>query len=399
MEIRKEIADQLLLSKSLLERLRFQAVPNPDRFSLATHILTAHDAAELALAAIAKQCEVAPPSDKVYMMDYLAALKKLHPEREVKGRPYFNQLNRARVDIKHYGIIPNATDWARVADNVYNYIFDFCIDYLGISLDDLDESILLASATVKRWYDQARTARAAGKYREVLEYLAWAMFCLFKESAGLRGLSVGQADASAAIKLTGFGVHANDYLALQEFLPEVQEQSDETLKVNWHQSKYGHPGNWREDAASFCLETFLDVALKIQTARWIPGAIDFMLLYEQQVTAIQDEVEIWRSKTGGTLYLPKDEEDKVVVRRLKRGEVIRGHVSRHVRTNREAMSGIPVQDVLSIISFASGELEDGFVEASAVKVTCVPHDNNLVRQYFSDLPEIPWEPEPPPAFM
>jgi hypothetical protein len=34
MTIGKEVADQLLLSMSLLEKIRLQAAPNPDRFSL-----------------------------------------------------------------------------------------------------------------------------------------------------------------------------------------------------------------------------------------------------------------------------------------------------------------------------------------------------------------------------
>jgi hypothetical protein len=227
------------------------------------------------------------------------------------------------------------------------------------------------------------------------------MFFLFRESAGLRSLSIGRADATDAIKLSGFGVHANDYLVLQEFLPEVREKRDDTLEVIWRQESFGHPGNWREDAAIFCLKTFLDVALKIQAARWIPGPIDFMVLYEQQVIALQDEVEIWRSRTSGTLHLPKDESDRVLVQKLTKGEVIRGHVSRHIRTSLETMMGIPATDeeILSVVWGQIGpRMEIGFVKASEVRVTCVPRDNGLVRQYFPDLREIPWEPEPPPTF-
>jgi hypothetical protein len=396
MDVRKEVADQLLLSKSLLEKIRFQAVPDPDHFFLATHILTAHDAAELALAAITSECGVLPQRDKHFLMDYLSALRTLHPERDVKGRRYFDQLNRVRVDIKHYGVFPDAKQWARVADNVYTYISELCSEYLDVSLDDLDESMLLTSTTVKGWYDQARTARADGKYREALECLAQAMFFLFKENARLRYLSVGRANPTDAIKLTGFGVHANDYLALQEFLPEVQETSDDTPKVTWKQGEYGHPGNWREDAASFCLKTFLDIALKIQSARWIPGAISFVFLYEYQVTAMRDVVEIWRPKSGP--FPSKDKSDKEPVRTLRKGETIRGQVSRYKEPRMmEAIIGGPDEDILYIMwsssSIWASPPGSGYVETSAVKVTCVPRDNNLVHEYFPDLQEIAWEPE------
>lgn len=405
MTIRKEVADQLLLSKSLLEKIRFQAAPNPDRFSLATHILTAHDAAELALAAIASARNVQLPKRQPAMMDYLDALKTLHSGREVTGRDYLDRLNRVRNSLKHAGVFPDPKQFASVADAIYNLLSDLCAEYLEIPLDDLDESALLTSARVKRWYDQARTTLAEGKYKEVLECLAQAMFVLFKESDGLRYLSVGQAHPTDAIKLTDFGVHANAYLALQEFLPEAQEVSDGTPKIKWQQGQYGHPGNWREDTATFCLETFLDVALKIQGARWIPGAINFMFLYEHQVMAVQEEVEIWRSETDGTLYLPTDESDKVLVRRLKKGEEIRGNVSRYRNTilgvalPRVTASSspslghrreIPDEEILRI---TWGDLEGGFVKASAVKDTCVPRDDDFVHQHFSGLPELPWEPE------
>jgi hypothetical protein len=231
MTIGKEVADQLLLSMSLLEKIRLQAAPNPDRFSLATHILTAHDAAELALASIASARSIQLSKRYPTMMNYLEALKTLHSGREVIRRDYLDRLNRVRNNLKHAGAFPDPQQFASVADAIYNLLSDLCAEYLEISLDDLDESTLLTSATVKRWYDQARTTLADGKYKETLECLAHAMFFLFKESAGLRYLSVGHADPTDAIELTGFGVHANDYLALQEFLPEFQGASSSAPKV------------------------------------------------------------------------------------------------------------------------------------------------------------------------
>jgi hypothetical protein len=405
MTIGKEVADQLLLSKSLLEKIRFQAAPNPDRFSLAMHILTAHNAAELALAAIASARSVRLSKTQPAMMDYLEALKTLHSGREVVGRAYFDRLNRVRNALKHAGAFPDPKQFANVAEVIYNLLSDLCAEYLEISLDDLDESALLTSATVKQLYDQAHTTLAEGKYKEVLEYLAQAMFFLFMEGAGLRSLSIGWANPTDAIKLTGFGVPANDYLTLQEFLPEVREASDGTPKIKWQQGEYGHPGNWRKEAATFCLKAFLDVALKIQGARLIPGPIDFASLYQHQVTAIQDEIEIWRSAADGTLYLPTDESDRVLVRRLKKGEQIRGAISRH----KEGFRGLPLPRVTAppfpdlghrretpneeILTITWRYLESGFVKASEVKVTCIPRDDDFVRQYFPDLPEIPWEPK------
>lgn len=55
MELRKEVVERLLLAKSLLAKLRFHSTAELDSKFLAIQIMTAHDAAELVLAAISDQ--------------------------------------------------------------------------------------------------------------------------------------------------------------------------------------------------------------------------------------------------------------------------------------------------------------------------------------------------------
>ena len=55
MELRKEVVERLLLTKSLLAKMRFHSTAAPDSKFLASQIMTAHDAAELVLAAISDQ--------------------------------------------------------------------------------------------------------------------------------------------------------------------------------------------------------------------------------------------------------------------------------------------------------------------------------------------------------
>jgi hypothetical protein len=122
MELRKGVVERLLLAKSLLSKLRFHSVAEPDSKFLAGEIMTAHDAAELVLAAISDQAGVLPSKDKHYFMDYFEPLKTLHPERDVFAKEYFSQLNRVRVNIKHYGIFPDPRQWARVGETCYSYM-------------------------------------------------------------------------------------------------------------------------------------------------------------------------------------------------------------------------------------------------------------------------------------
>jgi len=102
-----EVTEILLIAKSILDRLKSETPASPDRHSIVVNILLAHDAAELALSAVAQQCGKLPSGKYHYLMDYFAPLKTLHQDKEVPGRGYFDQLNRARQNLKHVGVFPD----------------------------------------------------------------------------------------------------------------------------------------------------------------------------------------------------------------------------------------------------------------------------------------------------
>jgi hypothetical protein len=175
---------------------------------------------------------------------------------------------------------------------------------------------------------------------------------------------------------------------------------------SWKQSKFGHPGNWTEQSIEFCLRTFVDVTVKIQGAQWIPGPLERDIVYDQQIEALKDGVEIWH-------LVPAQEQEqgpaswletligrntiREVIRTLKRGETVRARVS----VSSES-SGNRARDVLgggmkNMTGLNVAGIEEpkffGQVLASEVIVTCVPSDRDYVKQYYSWLPTIDWEPE------
>lgn len=123
MAVKPETVDRLLLSRSLLAPLRFK--PASERFAVAAHVLAAHDAAELAIAAICTERSVPTISDTrlLGLPDYLGKLKEhLHSSRDVRAKDYISKLNRVRVDLKHHGITPDKGQWGDVAANVFGHI-------------------------------------------------------------------------------------------------------------------------------------------------------------------------------------------------------------------------------------------------------------------------------------
>lgn len=325
--------------------------------------------------------------------------QKIHPQVDVYGKDYFSSLNRVRVDIKHYGVFPDPRQWARVGETTYGHVSKWCSDYLNLRFGQLDESALLESDAVKNHFLAAREAREEGKYKESFEELGKALFIAFDENLALRGLHVGKPSPEDAIRLTGYGIHANDFLTMQEFLPSVTRNDDGQFSVSWHQS-YGHPGNWRENAARFCLRVFLQVALRIQNADWIPGAIHFAALYQDQITSLRDGVELWRmTNLGGNLLeqMAGTKVKKEVMRTLSKGESIRGYASLEKSPSSFALLGSGPEKKQSkdeaVLVFSTDKEFGLHVRLADVKVTCVPRDNKFVKEYFPNLPEVDWVPE------
>lgn len=347
-----------------------------------------------------------PGKEKCFLMDYIDALHSLptadSEQAGVPGKTFFAQLNRVRVDVKHHGLFPDPKQWARVGEFAYGYVSEWCSRYLGTSLDDLDESSLLNDPGVKAHYDRAREAAPEGNYRETLEELARGLIILFEKSAALRGLVVGKPSAEDAIKLLGFGVHARDFLRLQEFLPEV---SGSGVEVRWKQNEFGHPANWRGDSASFCLRSFLDVALKLQDAAWIPGAVPFGLIYDHKFTAVREGVEIWTDvpvrEVGGPILGPYlGPTRREIVKILRAGESLRGVARLVPGTGLFGLGSLlgcdePPEPSDKTIEIYGGLVDggvSGFVRFSDVKVTCVPKDSDWVRKHFGELSEVDWQP-------
>lgn len=386
--LNQNIIDRLLIAKDLLKGIRYTPIASPNRHTIARSILTSHDAAELAIAGIADHLK-ATTTEK-YLMKYFPAISGVTSGKEVAGRGFFAQLNDARTGIKHKGLFPDPKQWMRVGENTYRYISDWCREYLSISFDDLDESDMISDPDVKKQYDLAKNAFTHNEFKSTLENIALALHLLFRSNKSLRNLIVGTPRAEDALKLSAFGVHSNEFLVLQEFLPNIHDFIlDRPPQITWKQGEYGHPANWRKDAAEFCLNTFVSIAVRIQDAAWIPQTIDFDLVYEHKITALVDNVEIFNEVSEG--LLGKKRRD--VVRTLKKGESIRGKVERKqsyyeglLATNLGLMVPTPVYTFTNLTEMVFGEIEQ-----DKVSVICVPKEDADVRKYFPDLPELEYK--------
>ena len=328
-------------------------------------------------------------------MDYFEPIKEgKHPASRRHGKEYCRQLNQVGNDIKHLGILPNARQWGSVGEKLYTIVSAWCSEYLGATLEDMDLSDLLKNSNVRMSVRTAKQAITNGAFRDALISIAQGMYYLFKDNPALLNVIVGFPRAEDAIKLAGFGVHANDFLTLQQFLPRVTAYSGE-LECHWNQEEFGHPGNWRKEAAEFCLKTFLDLALKIQDAEERPTPIPFGLVYLHKLTALVDGVKIW-SLPWNVIQMPDQtqsvqpevKQNRKLWKTLNTGESIVTYLRKPDPIQETLPQYIDSGEFIFNIDF----LEFGAVAKKDVKVTCVPTAN--ASQMLPDvvLTEIDWEP-------
>ena len=183
-----------------------------------------------------------------------------------------------------------------------------CLPTLSVLLEEVDESELLLNGETRIHLGAAKQARESGEFKRALEEVGKALFVALDAAVVVGRPQIGIAKAEDALKLTAFGVSANDFLRLQEFLPRVsglpRALTEDPLEIVWKQSGFGHPGNnWNDEVVGFCLSTCLNIALGVQNAAPIPYARRFSMVYHYRVTAKRDGVAVWEDLAGREEHL------------------------------------------------------------------------------------------------
>jgi hypothetical protein len=360
-------------------------------------ILTAHDAAELAAAAIADHLGVTGLSAKTYLMDYPAKIQgACSSVGPFPGISFLKQLNDARISFKHHGNLPDARTWFRVIENTWAWIDEWCSTYLGSALEEINLEALIEDPTVKACYLNAKAECEQGRYRRALEWLGQALYMTLDRFPGIRYPVFGTRSSEHALLLTAFGVRPSDFLNMEEFLPRISKDSKSgELCVEWNLRGTGHPGNWTEGNVRFRLTVCVDIILKIQHAPWSPSPIQFDWIFDDVIEPKGDSVDIWEyTYTAGfdTLNPFQKPSGRKTIRTLMRGESLRCRLSPSRAQDREEplFQGSlfdPTMEDAEIFRITSKELpsRSAYVERKDVSVSYLPREDDFVRTYFPHL--------------
>src|SRR5438045_3775502 len=101
-----QIVNRLISARSLLENSGSRLNRHSDSRSVAHRVLTAHDAAELTIAALSEHLQTCL-SDKATFTEILKAVNEKMGPNGLPGHNFLTRLNKVRVAFKHHGELPH----------------------------------------------------------------------------------------------------------------------------------------------------------------------------------------------------------------------------------------------------------------------------------------------------
>ncbi|WP_175145423.1 hypothetical protein [Paraburkholderia phenoliruptrix] len=165
MEIR-----QVVLCKQLFsEAERYLARGTPMGHGLAVSI--AQDAVELFLRAVMKERHAAGqkvPDEFIKAMDYIDAAADGIEQLKVPLRGKLLELNKARVNFKHYGLSPERLDAGRLVSYVSHFFDEATPRFFGTSFESISLADLLADAAIRDRLKAANEALTDENFTEAM---------------------------------------------------------------------------------------------------------------------------------------------------------------------------------------------------------------------------------------
>jgi hypothetical protein len=162
-----EIGQVVLCRQLFMEAERYLSQGSAIHLGLAVSI--SQDAVELFLRAIIKDQDVPAqkvPDDFIKCMDYIDMAGGGDEPQRVPSRAKLIELNKARVNFKHYGLVPDKSDAARLLGYVEEFFEIAAPRFFGISFSSLSLADMLSEGDVK---DKIKAAEESLKDQSLRE--------------------------------------------------------------------------------------------------------------------------------------------------------------------------------------------------------------------------------------
>jgi hypothetical protein len=323
------ILNRLISASHLLESSGPPLTRAASSILLAQRILQAHDASELVLLALVGHLSLTPleidgksrkePSFMALTRAVLSACKS--SDHDSGFERLFSDLNESRVAFKHHGRLPDPGTTYSLPSDVEVALNKICHTLLGSSLSDIDLAEAVADSDARAYFSSAKQLINRSEFKDALEQIALALADIFWNYPSTAYFEVGAPSTEYALLLSGRGIDPASFLLMQQLLPICRWPSD----IEWETRTFGHPGNWTEDNAIFCLNTAVRVAICLQDSQQPVRPLDFYSLYEDVLTVIEPEAEAVLKR--GSVWLPQSVKSEAI--KLEIGDTIHFRATGH----------------------------------------------------------------------
>jgi len=308
-------------------------------------VLNFQDAAEMVLRTIAENIN----ADVKENSSFMAIIDKIEKSPSVKNtsfkfnKPFLNQLNKSRVNFKHYGFNPYHDDAVKFKYDIEIFLNDsikhfFKLDFIDISITDLIEH-----RRVQNYLRIAESKISSEEFQESIVYSAKSFYLLFYTIWGNRNHAKNRSDLriqdrditykmsimfeninrefneiyglisnqQKETELIMYGVNLNEYYKFMDIIPHV------TMFGNAFRFEVVYAGTRGADPtyekAQFCLRFVTDVALLVQENRYVPEPF------------LKRGLRTLKVIKKSSIVINPNNDDIETIRDLDIGEIIKGY--------------------------------------------------------------------------
>ncbi|MEW6203643.1 MAG: hypothetical protein AB1546_16850 [bacterium] len=165
----------------------FKISENPEK--IGAGIILLQDSIEIFLVAICEQLDV-PLSDRVDFDKYFVGLKNKTSE-EVPLKRQMLTINKQRVSLKHFGVLPHIDDCRDSPNTVRTFFEELSDRYLKTNFDSITLVDLLKDDEVKELLKQAEIHLKSGEFKECQINCRKALYLVYEKYCDVRPLKNG----------------------------------------------------------------------------------------------------------------------------------------------------------------------------------------------------------------
>lgn len=285
------ITKQLILSKYLFKK-GDDTLKDGSSFSAGLAISLFQDAVEILVWTIAKEYSISvKPADSFEkLLDGINKIEKDGKTLELAYRARMIELNKARVNFKHYGNLPAASEAEKFRDYVANFLTTTCTDYFNINFNDVTLADIINNDEIRTKIKEAEQCFKDEDIQGSITKCAYAGYLAFntfdkilpRVDSTFTGSSIlpdSDVNRNANVAFRYYGGYMNtlrdltlasllkikviDYLQFKQIAPQVLRSGNGSFQAVWL-----GPKPTQKDA-SFCIDFVITCALAIEETYYI----------------------------------------------------------------------------------------------------------------------------------